>query len=175
MPESFNPAGRVFFAGANQYYITNGMELFYQTYKPLFDVGVAVKLSRWHDIEPFETLLRSHGVTVYPNTANSVHVMEENEVIYTKALSSVVIEASRLGKKVCYIMNDTLDYRDPKREFRHEENITWVTSPQEAARVRPGVMRSNRPSMNYFDMVGARAAILEAMKLQIRTGHGNVC
>ena len=169
MPKSFNPGGAVFFVGANQYYITNGMDLFYLTYKPLFDAGVAVKLARWHENERFESLLRLHGVKVYPSAANSVHVMEENEVIYSEALSSVVIEACRLGKKVCYIQNDTFDYRDPKREFDGVGKITWAKSPQQAARLRAGAMRSNEQSMNYFDMEGARAGILDVASTRERT------
>jgi hypothetical protein len=168
MPEDFNPGGKVFFTGAYQYYLKRGLDVFYKEYAPLFDAGIAVKMGYWHDNERFEEYLRARGVKVYPSQANSIHVMEENEVIFTQALSSVSTEACRLGKKVCYIRNSVLDYKDPERELEDAGHILFVETPEKAAALRSAAFAPNTPNMDYFDFVGARRAILDAAKAEAK-------
>jgi len=162
MPEDFNPGGLVFLPGAYEYNLKRGFDRFYESYKPLFDAGAAVKLPRWHQNEPFEEFLRERGVRVYPSGANSMHVMEENEVVFTEALSSVGREACGLGKKVCYIRNAVYDYKDPERDLTGAGQITFVNSPAEAAALHISELRANSRTLAYFDFARARGAILEA-------------
>lgn len=161
MPEDFNPRRKVFFTGAYQYYLNLGFDHFYKEYAPLFDAGVAVKLPLWHETERFEEFLRARGVTVYPSHANSIHVMEENEVIFTQALSSVSIEACGIGKRVCYIKNSVLDYKDPLQELENMGHIFFAETPEQAAAVQNDAFLPNTPSLDYFDFPGALQAILE--------------
>jgi len=164
MPEDFNPGGKVFFTGAYQYYLSRGFDVFHEEYAPLFNAGIAVKLPHWHDAEPFEEYLRARGVKVYPNQANSIHVMEENEVIFTQALSSVNTEACGLGKKVCYIRNSVLDYKDPEQEFDDAGHIFFAETPEKAAAIQSAALVPNAPKMDYFNFAEARRAILDAAK-----------
>ena len=161
MPEDFNPPRKVFFTGAYQYYLNLGFDSFYKEYQPLFDAGIAVKLPLWHEAERFEEFLRARGVTVYPSQANSIHVMEENEVIFTQALSSVGIEACGVGKRVCYIKNSVLDYKDPVQELENVGHIFFAETPEQAAAVQNDAFVPNTPSLDYFDFPGALHAILE--------------
>jgi hypothetical protein len=158
-PESANPSRRVFFPGSYQYWLNRGISGFVEHYAPLFDAGVAIKLPRWHDNGVFEDALRSRGVRTYPSEANSIHVMEANDVVYTEALSSVGVEACGLGKRVCYIRNKELDYRDPIAEFAGVGRIRFVESPDEASRQALDSLPMNTAQLGYFDFHGARAAI----------------
>ena len=160
MPEDFNPSRAVFFTGAFQEYLNRGFQGFYDEFKPLFDAGVAVKFPQWHGAEEFEGFLRRRGVTVYPNSVNSIHVIEENELIFTQALSSVNTEACLLGRKVCYIRDTALDYKDPAVELKNVGSITFADTPEQAATLNLDAFQANADTMAYFDFAAARSAIL---------------
>jgi hypothetical protein len=162
MPSGFNPSRAVFFTGAYQHYLNRGFQQFYDEFKPLFDAGVAVKFPIWHGNAEFEAFLRARGVGVYPSASNSIHVMEENDLIFTQALSSICVEACLLGRSVCYIKDSFLDYKDPVMELGGAGAITFVNSPSEAAALSPDALSKNPVSMDYFDFEGARRAILTA-------------
>jgi hypothetical protein len=172
MPEDFNPGGAVFFPGNYEYYLKQGLDRFYDDYRPLFDTGAAVKLPYWHENSGFEEFLRERGVKVYPSKANSLHVMEENETVFTQALSSICIEACGLGKKVCYIRNSIFDYKEPAAEFRGAGNIVFIDSPVIAGALRTSLLPSNRLTLDYFDFPGARAAILDVVRNGAAAGPG---
>lgn len=164
MPPEFNPGRAVFFTGAFQYYLNRGFQSFYDEFKPLFDAGIAVKFPVWHEAAAFEEFLRARGVGVYPSSSNSIHVMEENEVIFTQALSSVGIEACLLGRRVCYIRDTVLDYEDPVMELGNAGAITFVDTPEQAAALAPSALPKNPVTMDYFDFEGARRAILDVAR-----------
>jgi len=162
MPEEFNPSRKVFFTGAYHYYLKLGMERFYDDFRVLFDSGVACKLTKSHENEAFEKFLRDRNVNVYPSHANSLHIMDENDVIFTQALSSVGLESCMLGKKVVYIRHGHLDYKDPEVELKGAGNITFVNSPQEAAALDRASLPGNTERMGYFDFALARSSVWEA-------------
>lgn len=171
MPEKFNVSRAVFFTGAYQFYLKQGFDVFYETYKPLFDAGVAVKFPKWNENHLFESFLRERGVNVYPSEANSIHVMEENDIIYTQALSSVNIEACALGKRVCYIKNLFLDGKVPEVELKDVGTITYVDSPAEAASLPKEELTANMRSMCFFDFVAAREAVWDYYFIKSKLQH----
>ena len=162
MPEEFNPSREVFFTGAYHYYLKQGMDKFYDEYRVLFDSGVACKLTKSHENEAFEKYLRERNVNVYPSQANSLHIMDENDIIFTQALSSVGLESCMLGKKVVYIRHGHLDYKDPMVELKNAGNITFVNTPQEAAALDRKLLPGNTGRMDYFDFALARSSVWEA-------------
>lgn len=161
-----NSGGVVFFPGALQYYLNRGAEHFYNDFSDILDAGAAVKLARWHGTEQLEALLRDRGVIVYPSTANSVEVMDANQIIITQALSSVALEACHLGKPIIYIRDDRFDYQNPLSEYRGCGSIAYAGSPAAAAHLITQPLSSNRRTMMPFDFVGARAKIWETYSMK---------
>ncbi len=162
-PEAPHASRRVFFPGSYQFWLNRGIGPFLEHYAPLFDAGIAVKLPRWHDNGVFEEALLARGIHTYSSEANSIDVMEANDVIYTEALSSVGVEACALGKRVCYIRNAELDYRDPLEEFAHVGRIHFADSPHEASELAVDALPSNVSSLGYFDFDKAQTAIHELL------------
>lgn len=157
--KGFNPSRMVFLMGAYQFYLNAGFEQFYQEYKPLFDLGIAVKLPLWHQHEMFEEFLKQRNVRVYPSSANSIDVMRENDVIFTQGLSSVGIEACGLGKKVVYLKHPQLDYVEPEKEFKNIGQIVYLNSPSDISSLRIDLIPENIAVMPYFDFSKARESI----------------
>jgi len=162
-PECPNASRRVFFPGSYQFWLNRGIGSFLEHYAPLFNAGVAVKLPRWHDNDVFEEALRACGIHTYSSEANSIDVMEANDVIFTEALSSVAVEACALGKRVCYIQNAKLDYLDPRKQYADVGRIHFAESPLEASRLTKDALPSNLSTMGYFDFKKARNAIHELL------------
>lgn len=157
-PINFNPLKSVFFP-AYQVHANRGVDYFYEKHKPIFDAGIAVKFPYWNGSEKFENFLLERNAIVYPSIYNSIQIMEENNLIFTQALSSTGLEASRLGKKVVYIKDSELDYSDPEIEFSAEKNIIFVDSPAIAACINPDSVPSGHLTLDSFNFEKARNAI----------------
>ena len=162
-----NTSKKVFFS-VYQVHLNKGLDLYYKKYKSLFDLGVAVKLPYWSESEKFENYLINRGVNVYPNKMNSLEIMKENEIIYTQALSSTVLESSMLGKKIIYILDNELDYKDPKIEFKNEKNIYFAKNAIDASTINPDSIKKTESRMDYFNFTKAREEIWKTYNYKVK-------
>jgi hypothetical protein len=108
LPTDFVPQKKIIFVSLFDYLQEiYGLAGLFQYFEPLLDENTAIKFPLWTNHQEVENYFRKHSpATVYEAEWNSVELMHYFDVIIGNHLSSVLMEAAFLNKKVVCLESD---------------------------------------------------------------------
>jgi hypothetical protein len=110
-----------------RYYMNLGFDETYDIWKPIFDLGVGIKLPYWPGSEEFGKCFELKGVKVYPSNMNVYKLIEDHDIIITNSTTSVSIEAGLSGRMVLNVLDGVCTEQEQKQYTQGIACIETVT------------------------------------------------
>lgn len=151
------------------YYYRNGMDLMYETFSPVWQQDVKVKMYNDWIADPLNQYLESKGISYYDPACNIYQLIDENQIVITDGGSSVNIEASLAGRMVINLLIPAYSEDQAKELLTGLPNAVAL-KPEDAAQLLSDIRSGKKPLlageeiMKPFDYSLAVKSIIQGVE-----------
>jgi hypothetical protein len=126
----------VLFLSEIWYFFLHGVDVIYEKYRLLFELGIPFKFPVWPDVEKLEDALAAKGAKPIPAATSTYDLIQQADLVLVNAKSSTLVESTLTGKRSLCLLDDIHPALFQKQNFIGLPNVAFMTIPEAASVVQ---------------------------------------